>query len=170
MWLSQGCSPLRAAPVLLALSPGFWSTACATLPWLVPQKQSTANQHHRQSTYVMCRYPSRRVFLNLLQSPKSCISTWAASRQPHSCGLSWGKHTQALLPLILGEQKSSSKCEFVVLCFPAFLITEGFGKGEVGTLQHELKHPCPDRLLITGAVSSISVKTSKSVTINAKQN
>lgn len=81
-----------------------------------------------------------------------------------------GKYTQAPLPLILGEQRSFSKCEFVVLHFPAFFITEGFGKGKVGKSQHELIHPCPDRLLITGAVSSISVKTSKSVTINAKQN
>lgn len=78
------------------------------------------------------------------------------------------KHTQAILPLILGEQRSSSKRELVALHFPAFLITEVFGKGEVGKSQHELTHPCPDRLLITGAVSSISVKKSKSVTINAK--
>lgn len=57
-----------------------------------------------------------------------------------------GKHIQPLLPLILGEQRSSSKCEFVVLHFPAFLITEGFGKGGVGTSQHDFTHPCPDRL------------------------
>lgn len=83
-------SPRAAAPVLFALSHGFWSTACATLPWLVLQKQSTANQHHRQSICATCRHPSRRVFLNPLKSPKSCISTGATSRQPHSCELPWG--------------------------------------------------------------------------------
>lgn len=79
------------------------------------------------------------------------------------------KHTQALLPLILSEQRSSSKCELAVLHFPAFLITEVFEKGEVRKSQHELTHPCPDRLLITGAVSSISIKKSEPVTIHAKQ-
>lgn len=45
-----------------------------------------------------------------------------------------GKHTQAFLPLILGEQRRSSKCEFVVLHFPAFLITEGFWKRRSGDI------------------------------------
>lgn len=108
--------------------------------------------------------PAESQILHLyLCSFKAASFLWAALGRKE-------KHAQALFPLILGEQGSSSKCEFVVLHFPAFLITEGFGKGEVGTSQRELTYPCPDRLLITGAVSSISVKTSKSVSINAKQN
>lgn len=125
--------------------------------------QSTSQTGHLCHVQESFPYlPAESQILHLyLGSFKAASFLWAALGRME-------KHAQPLFPLILGEQGSSSKCEVVVLHFPAFLITEGFGKGEVGTSQHELTYPCPDRLLITGAVSNI--KTSKSVSINAKQN
>lgn len=105
----------------------------------------------------------RRVFLNPLQSPKSCISTGAASRQPRSCGLPWGGWENTLrlfCPLFQVNREDLQSVNLWFFIFLPFLSLRAFGKGEVGTSQHELTHLCPDRLLITGAVSSISVKTS----------
>lgn len=74
---------------------GFQGRARATLPRMVPHKESHSRSASRAEpgcVRVMCRYPSRRVFLTCFQSPKSPhISTWVASRQPCCCGLSQGR-------------------------------------------------------------------------------